>query len=243
MCHGKGREGIKKKVKENSKKLCTCLCVLSQGCCFRGPRFAEHLDLSGGWDVDGARSAGGHFKMGLRQWDGSVPDSAKQAWKNTWKDSGDSHCSQVWSVTPGSQEGNGIGSSDSKSCGLFWGMQVAHTAPLHCLTFWPSTVGLRAEVQPLHLAHVEHSHDLPHSRRVGMFLGVVASQDGQSAPGWVSWPGPGAVLLHVLATAAGSAGPLRPVLCPHHPCACFKGTWQGCRCLSQGEEDPRGFFQ
>lgn len=79
MCRDKGREGIKKKVKENPKKLCTRLCVLSQGCCFGGPRFAEHLDLSGGWDADGARSAGGHSKLRLRQWDGSVPDSAKQS--------------------------------------------------------------------------------------------------------------------------------------------------------------------
>lgn len=113
------------------------LCVVS-GCCFRGPRFAEHLDLSGA----GMLMVPGLLVVTPRQWDGSVPGSAKQGWKNTWKDSGDSHCSQVWSVTPGSQEGNGIGISD-KSCGVFWGMQVVNTAlpdllGKHCGTLLPT---------------------------------------------------------------------------------------------------------
>lgn len=93
------------------------------------------------------------------------------------------HSAHRWSVTSGSQEGNGIGSNDNKACGLFWGMQVVSTAPLHCLTFWQSTVGLlstKLRFSPLYLASVEHSHDTSRSRMVLEFLGVVASLGGQS---------------------------------------------------------------
>lgn len=226
----KGRNK-KKTVKENPKDWCTCVCVLSQGCCFRGPRFAELLGLSGGWDVDGAGTAGGPSKMGLRHGMDvclTVPNRPEGLWWLT-----------LLTAVEWDTRATGRKWHWEQWQRVLWGV-LGHAGGQHStsalLTFWQSTVGFCCP---------QSWGSAPIPCQCGAFLWLVPLQEGAEVlrgcgqPEWVSWPGPG-VLLHVLGTDACSASPLRAVLCPHHPCACSK--WQRCRSLFLGE-DPKGFLQ